>query len=129
MGRLGISIPGPDVTIVQGSVDQPYKIPNYQVNGYKAPEMLPVTSWRSVGASYNAYFHESMLDEVAVKSGLDPFDMRLDLLDDEYSTKLLTELKSFSNWSSPLPEGTISGNGLLCFFWNSKRSGCGNSND
>jgi len=67
LGRIGIPASGPDTSIVQAAWDQPYNIENYRVTGYKAQEALPVSSWRSVGASQNAFFHESMLDEIALK--------------------------------------------------------------
>jgi isoquinoline 1-oxidoreductase beta subunit len=47
-GRLGIPTFGPDTAIVAGAWDQPYRIPHYRVTGYRAPEMVPVSSWRSV---------------------------------------------------------------------------------
>ena len=53
-GRLGLPAMGPDVAIVAGAWDQPFAIPNYRVTGYRVPEMVPVSSWRSVGASGNS---------------------------------------------------------------------------
>ncbi|MEM9268951.1 MAG: molybdopterin cofactor-binding domain-containing protein [Pseudomonadota bacterium] len=47
----GSPVPGPDASITTGSWDQPFAIPNYRVTGYRAPAMVPVSSWRSVGAS------------------------------------------------------------------------------
>ena len=60
----GISVPGPDATITTGSWDQPFAIPNYRVTAYRAPDMVPVSSWRSVGASGNGFFHDCFLDEL-----------------------------------------------------------------
>jgi len=47
----GIAVPGPDATITTGSWDQPFAIPNYRVTAFRAPDMVPVSSWRSVGDS------------------------------------------------------------------------------
>ena len=88
MGRLGIPVAGPDVTIVQAAFDQPYAIPNYRVTGYRAPIMVPVSSWRSVGGSQNGFFHESAIDEIAHAADKDPLDLRLALIDHEPSRKV-----------------------------------------
>lgn len=53
MSRQGRSVPGPDTQIVAGAWEQPLSIPNYRVTGYHAPELAPISSWRSVGASTN----------------------------------------------------------------------------
>ena len=44
--------------IVAGAWEQPFDIEHYRVTGYRAPELAPISSWRSVGASSNAFFHE-----------------------------------------------------------------------
>ncbi|MEM7433466.1 MAG: molybdopterin cofactor-binding domain-containing protein, partial [Pseudomonadota bacterium] len=72
LGRIGLSAPGPDVSIVQSAWDQPYRVDNYRVTGYRPPVMLPISYWRSVGASQNGFFHECMLDEIAVTADADP---------------------------------------------------------
>ena len=69
MKRWGIPVGGPDVAIVQAAWDQPYAIPNYRVTGYRAEELLPISFWRSVGASQNGFFHESAIDEIAAAAG------------------------------------------------------------
>ncbi len=104
-GRYGINVPGPDATIVQGAWEQPYAIQNYRVRGYRAPAMLPVSSWRAVGASQNGFFHESAMDELARAAGRDPLELRLDLIDDSPSLQVLEAVASLSNWSGARPEG------------------------
>ncbi|MGC9420836.1 MAG: molybdopterin cofactor-binding domain-containing protein, partial [Rhodovulum sp.] len=61
MGRLGFNALGADTAIVAGAWDQPFAIPAYRVTGYRAPETVPISSWRSVGASANGFFHECLL--------------------------------------------------------------------
>lgn len=104
-GRIGISLPGPDISIVQAAWDQPYAIPNYRVTGYRAPVMMPIGSWRSVGASQNGFFHESMIDELAHATGADPLEMRLKLIDHGPSRKVLEAVAEMSGWGAGLPEG------------------------
>ncbi len=67
---------GPDKTIVDGAYNQPYTIPNYRVTGVAAPVTIPVGSWRSVGNSFNGFFHEGFLDEIAVAGKTDPVELR-----------------------------------------------------
>ncbi len=99
MGRAGKSIPGADATIVQAAWDQPYAIANYRVAGYKVPELLPLGFWRSVGASQNAFFHESAMDEIAIATGKDPVEMRLGLMTHEPSRKVLEKAAEMAGWN------------------------------
>lgn len=105
LGRIDMSVPGPDATIVQAAWDQPYAIPNYRVTGYRTPVMLPVGSWRSVGASQNGFFHESIIDEMAHAAGTDPLDMRLQLIDHEPSRNVVEAVATMSHWGESLPSG------------------------
>lgn len=102
MGRLtGLSVPGPDASITQGSWDQPFAIPNYRVTGYRAPEMVPISSWRSVGASGNGFFHDSFLDELIHAAGADPLEERIRLCLHDTSRKVLEEVGKLSGWNGP----------------------------
>ena len=103
-GRLGYSIPGPDSTIVQGAWDQPYGFANYRVTGYRAPAMLPVGPWRSVGNSQNAFFSESAVDELAHLAGADPIEFRLKHLTHAPSRKVLDRVAEMANWGK-VPAG------------------------
>lgn len=105
MGRIGIPAAGPDISIVQSAWDQPYSIPNYRVTGYRTPAMIPVTSWRSVGASQNGFFHESIVDELAQAARRDPLEMRLELMTHEPSRNVLEAVAEMSGWGNPLPDG------------------------
>ena len=108
MGRLGFPAAGPDVAIVAGAWDQPFAIPNYRVTGYRAPETVPVSSWRSVGASGNGFLHESALDELIHAAGADPLAERLRLCSHEPSKRVLQTVGEMSGWNTPLapsPDG------------------------
>ncbi len=105
MGRLGISLPGPDIALVQGAWDQPWRIPDYRITGYRSPALAPVSSWRSVGFSYTSFFHESALDELAHAAGRDPLDMRLAMIDHGPSRKVLAAVADASDWGGALPKG------------------------
>ena len=99
-GRLNMSLPGPDIAIVAGAWDQPFRIPNYRVTGYRVPELVPVSSWRSVGASGNGFLHDCFLDELIHAAGADPLKELLRLCWHEPSRKVLEAAGEMSNWGS-----------------------------
>jgi isoquinoline 1-oxidoreductase beta subunit len=106
------SIPaaGPDKTVSEGAHDQPYTIENYRVTAIKADLAIPVGFWRSVGNSYNGFFHESFLDEVAVAGKLDPVEMRRKLMA-EYpaAVAVIDKVADMSKWGEALPAGKARG--------------------
>jgi isoquinoline 1-oxidoreductase beta subunit len=107
-GRLGYSIPGPDGAIVQGAWEQPYAIAHHRVTGYRAPAMVPVGSWRSVGASQNSFFHESAIDELAHLAKADPVEFRLRHINHAPSRKVLEAVAQMSGWGT-VPAGRARG--------------------
>lgn len=64
-----------------------------------------MTYTRSVGNSYNAFFIESFVDELAAQAGADPLNMRLALLSHEPSRQVLSAVASMSGWGQPLAAG------------------------
>ena len=98
-GRLMFAPPGPDLIIVTGAWDQPFAIPNYRVTGYRAPEMVPVSSWRSVGASGNGFVFGGFLDELMHAAGADPLEELLRLCSDDISRQVLEAVGDMSDWS------------------------------
>jgi isoquinoline 1-oxidoreductase subunit beta len=105
LGRQKVPTLGPDVAIVAGAWDQPFAIPHYRVTGYRVPEMVPVSSWRSVGASGNGFLHECFLDELILAAGADPLAERLRLCSHEPSRRVLQSVGELSDWATPLPKG------------------------
>ncbi len=100
MSRLASPLPGPDPTLTTGADDQPYAIENYRVTGYRAPENVPISSWRSVGASQNGFYHECLFDELVALAGADPLEERLRLCTDAVTRKILEKAGEVTNWSS-----------------------------
>lgn len=100
--RQGISMPGPDSSISQALWDQPYAIANYRITAHRAKNMAPVSSWRSVGASQNAFFQEGFLNELIHAAGGDPMEQRLALCSHDVSRKVLETVAEMSNWGSDL---------------------------
>ncbi len=99
----------PDFTLTQALWDQPYGIENYRTTGYKSDPLLPVSFWRSVGASQNSFFHECMMDELAVAAGRDPVEMRLELLTDAPSRAVLEAVAEMASWGTPPAAGRARG--------------------
>ncbi len=104
-GRLNLPMPGPDISIVAGAWDQPFAIPHYRVTGYRAPASVPVSSWRSVGASGNGFLHECFFDELIQAAGADALAERLRLCSHEPSRRVLQAVGEMSSWNTPLPKG------------------------
>ncbi len=105
LGRQNQPALGPDVAIVAGAWDQPFAIPHYRVTGYRAPATVPVSSWRSVGASGNAFMHECALDELLHAAGADALTERLRLCNHESSRRVLQAVGEMAGWGTPLPKG------------------------
>lgn len=110
-GGAPASIPGfvPDFTIGQALWDQPYGIENYRASAYKAEPLLPVSFWRSVGASQNSFFHECMMDELAVAASRDPVEMRLALITDDASRLTLEAAAEMADWGTDPGQGRARG--------------------
>ncbi|WP_439140424.1 molybdopterin cofactor-binding domain-containing protein [Roseicyclus sp.] len=103
--------PGPDKGHVEGMFNQPYAIPNYRVSGHLAELDVPIGFWRSVGNSFNGFFMESFVDEMAHAAGRDPLAFRLELAEAEHgpSAGVLRAVAEMSGWDGPRPPGTAMG--------------------
>jgi len=113
--RVGLPAMGPDKLITEGAARQPYAIAHYRVAGYRPESPVPLGNWRSVGASFNGFFHECFLDELALAGGLDPLAMRLRLTRDyPFARAVLEAVGELSGWGTPLPadDGRRRGRGL-----------------
>lgn len=108
MGRYGYPVAGPDPTIVQGAWESPYAPSAFRVTGYRAPDSVPLGFWRSVGASQNAFFIESAMDEMAHAAEADPLQFRLDHLTHEPSRTVLETVREISGWPN-VPAGRARG--------------------
>jgi isoquinoline 1-oxidoreductase beta subunit len=102
--------PGPDAQIVAGAWNMPYDIPNLRVRGYRVPELAPISSWRSVGASHAGFLAENTLDELIRTAGADPMEERLRLVNHTVHRTVLETVAEMSNWGVDL--GPNRGRGL-----------------
>lgn len=86
-----------DPEAVEGLSGKAYAIPNVRIAQLFQKNPVKLGYWRSVGNSMNDFLYESFLDEIADKSKLDPFAMRLHLL--EGNTRLTTLLNAVAEMS------------------------------
>ena len=104
-----------DKTAVEGAYDLSYSMPNRLVEHVRARQPVPVGFWRSVGHSYNAFFVESFVDEVAHAANRDPLEFRRAMLSGApRHRRVLETAAQKAGWGRPLASrpGTRSGRGI-----------------
>ena len=70
----------------------PYAVPNQEIGRIAHETPVPVSYWRSVEHSYQGFFIESFIDELAYQANTDPFKYRLDLLNEQPRYRAVLEL-------------------------------------
>jgi isoquinoline 1-oxidoreductase beta subunit len=110
LNRLGFPAMGPDKTMVEGGYDLPYQVPNMRFAGVNADIGVPVGYWRSVGHSFQAFFLEAWMDELAHAAGRDSAEFRLALLQDQPRYRAVLQLAlDKAGYGQPLPAGRAHG--------------------
>ncbi len=109
IGRMNPLFAGdfpPDKTNADGAAELPYPFANFKCDHAQVDLPVPTGYWRSVGNSYNAFFVETFVDELAVALKKDPYLFRLELLKDQPRfAKVVDAAASAAQWSSALPKG------------------------
>jgi len=96
-----------DKTTAEGAFDLPYAMPHRLVEHVLVHQPVPVGFWRSVGHSYNAFFVEAFLDEVAHAARRDPYEFRRALLAQApRHLRVLDAAAQKAGWGSSLPPRT-----------------------
>ena len=96
---------------VEGLANSPYAVPSTRVGCVLKNTHIPVSFWRSVGSSQNAFAIESFVDEMAHAAGEDPYQFRRKLLAGRADfVHVLDTLAEKSGWGGKLPAG--SGRGI-----------------
>jgi len=70
---------------------------------------IPVGFWRSVGASINTFAVESMVDEMALAAGADPYQYRRSRLTNTRWLAVLDAAAQASGWGGAVPSGRARG--------------------
>jgi CO/xanthine dehydrogenase Mo-binding subunit len=111
------------------TVFAPYVLENFRVEAFDVLVNKPkVAAYRAPGAPQSMYAMECAMDELAIKLGMDPIDLRLKNAADEgtqapYGPKFppiglkacLQAAKAHPNYNRPVPEGA--GRGVAVGFW------------
>ena len=116
-----------------GGYDTPYAIENMAADYTEVESAIRTGAWRAVYYPPNVFARESFLDEVAARTGRDPLELRLSLLDGQVFTlpngrwkidrpRLAAVLRlagEKSGWGSKLtgsaaPAGRRAGRGIAC---------------
>jgi len=109
LAMQGIAVPN-DETAVEGAVSIPYNIANLQVRHTHADIGVPVSFWRSVGHSQNAFYVESFIDELAHETARDSYLFRRELLQKHpRHQKVLDLAAEHAGWNTALSEGRYRG--------------------
>jgi isoquinoline 1-oxidoreductase subunit beta len=95
---------------VEGLSNNPYKIANTKVECALKNTHIPVSFWRSVGASQNAFAIESFIDEMAHTGSQDPYKLRRTLLEGKADwIKVLDTAAEKGDWGKPIAAGRARG--------------------
>ncbi len=95
---------------VEGLANHPYQIANTKIECALKNTHIPVSFWRSVGASQNAFAIESFIDELAHAAGQDPYKFRRVMLGGRPDwIKVLDTVVENSNWGKSLGPGRAQG--------------------
>jgi isoquinoline 1-oxidoreductase beta subunit len=110
LGQRGVVLPGTgDSQGSEASQGLPYRFGSRLVEWVSHPSQVPVGFWRSVGASINTFAVESMVDELAAASGLDPYAYRRAQLSDPRWIAVLEAAATAAGWTTPPPAGSARG--------------------
>ncbi len=91
---------------VEGLATNPYKVANTRVECVLKNTHIPVSFWRSVGSSHNAFIIESFVDEIALAGGQDPYKLRRALLMGKPDWLAVLDLVAEKgDWGKPLAQG------------------------
>ena len=90
-----------------------YDIPNSRIHHHLVTNAPVRTSaLRTLGALPNVFALEAMMDELAMKAGIDPLDYRLSLLSDPRAAAVLSAVAARANWAERGPGGEGRGVGI-----------------
>jgi isoquinoline 1-oxidoreductase beta subunit len=95
-----------DVLALEGA-QIPYAIPNISIDHFPVSMPMPTGPWRGLANSYNCFFVEGFIDELAHKAGVEPLSFRMQMLVGQTRlARCLTAVATMAGW-----DGGVSGSG------------------
>jgi isoquinoline 1-oxidoreductase beta subunit len=95
-----------DVLALEGA-QIPYAIPNISIDHFPVSMPMPTGPWRGLANSYNGFFVEGFIDEMAQKAGVEPLSFRMQMLVGQTRlARCLTGVATMAGW-----DGGVSGSG------------------
>jgi isoquinoline 1-oxidoreductase beta subunit len=93
-----------------GAAHIPYAIKNQSIRVVDGRTHVPIAAWRSVDHSQQTFFTESFVDELAHRTGINPYQFRMDLLQQHPRHRKVLEVAAESaGYGKDLPEGRALG--------------------
>lgn len=106
LGQLPATGTLADPIATEGIANIAYRIPHIRVDYTPIRVDVPVTFWRSVGHSVNAFAVEGFVDELAHAAGADPVEYRRAILpEDSRERRVLDAAATLGRWGTPLEPG------------------------
>jgi isoquinoline 1-oxidoreductase beta subunit len=91
---------------VAGAAFIPYAIENQSIRVVDGETHVPIAAWRSVDHSQQTFFTESFVDEIAHRAGVNPYQFRMNLLQNHpRHRKVLEVAAQAAGYGQNLPEG------------------------
>lgn len=91
---------------VPGASHIPYGIENQSIRVVEGPTHVPIAAWRSVDHSQQTFFTESFVDEIAHRAGKNPYQFRMELLQEHPRHRRVLEIAAeAAGYGNNLPEG------------------------
>ena len=89
-----------------GASDIPYAIANQSIRVVDGDTHVPIAAWRSVDHSQQTFFTESFVDEIAHRAGKNPYQFRMELLQQYPRHRRVLEVAAeAAGYGQNLPEG------------------------
>ncbi len=85
--------------VSSGARNDHYNIPNQHIEWREIKHGIRLKHWRAVGHGPNKFAIECMLDEIALDQGIDPVELRRNLMSESpRALKTLEKVAEISNW-------------------------------
>ena len=100
-----------DVLALEGT-QIPYAIPNITIDHFPVAMPMPTGPWRGLANSYNCFFVEGFIDELAHNAGVEPLSFRMQMLVGQTRlARCLTGVATMAGWDGGVAG---SGRGIAC---------------